>query len=225
MNKKIESIYQNTTSSSSDLKVIKKGRKNLLFPKNIETISVENNPHDIKTVQDVFSQYGKFAALSARFGSFDNFRRKNHLPETGTVSLFTYFFAEDSKVLTILIPDHSIERIAVSSRFSIEGKCIRVKKSEIYRLIETEPVQIGKGPDSAPFIQIVRFPLTVLKVDCEETEDQNLKSLNEIIFNNLSSYYGETTVSGIFTQSVVSKKPLLTAQGISSEGILKSLLK
>jgi hypothetical protein len=202
MKKKLESLFKGSLNSASNLNVQKKSAKAItesVVP-SLKLIS------DIKTIKEVLVTYGKNAGLSAKFGAFDNFRLNLKLPETATVSLFTYYFVNNKKKLVVLIPDHKINPNLKNKSFLLGGKRLKALKSETIKTSCVESVQIGKKEDKSLFIQKVNLPLTVLLIEYEDDSTSKDLNLSDLILKEFSKEYEQEAISDIFTQALITSK-------------------
>ena len=215
MNKKLKSLYSENLANQESLSVLKKHKKQL-FPDSvvIEQYDQKNNNNVVKTISEVLSAYGKNVALSAKFGSFDNFRLNLGLPETGSVSLYSYKFLKSKNRLMVFIPDEKIDLRLRNLTILVDGKCLHILSTQTVKTTITESVRIGKTDSDNPFIQNVKFPLTVIKLEYSiDVRGNESKDLGGLILGDLCAQYKTNTASGVFTQAILdSKKDYFTQQ-------------
>lgn len=213
MNKKLESLYSESLSNQTSLNVLKKHKKPLFADSIVidhKDLKITND--DVKTIGEVLGAYGKNVALSAKFGSFDNFRLNLGLPETGSVSLYSYKFLKSKNRLIVFIPDENIDLRLRNLNILVDGKSLHVLSTQTVKTTITESVRIGKNGADKPFIQKVKFPLTVIKVEYStESNGNESKDLGGLILGDLCDHYKIHTASGVFTQAILdAKKDYLT---------------
>lgn len=208
MNKKLESLYSESLANQTSLNILKKPKKPLFAESvviNHDNLKITND--NVKTISEVLSAYGKNVALSAKFGSFDNFRLNLGLPETGSVSLYSYKFLKSKNRLMVFIPDENIDLRLRNLTILVDGKCLHILSTQTVKTTITESVRIGKTDSDNPFIQNVKFPLTLIKLEYSiDVRGNESKDLGGLILGDLCSQYKTNTASGVFTQAILDSK-------------------
>jgi hypothetical protein len=225
MKNKIEELFKRSTESINELQILKRQLKKNYLTVNQQDLVLAKESNDLKTIKSVFDSYGKHAALNAKFGSFDRFRKALQMPATDTVSLYSYFFSKkENNKLIICIPDNQL-RISFPRQIKIGERTLNIQNQIDLTTYMKEKVQIGRQVTKEDFIQKVVFPIRVIKLSFIEILNQtNSPDLHSLILDSYSQRYGEKSVSGIFTKSLQESNLDTVGQDIPEDPSLLELL-